>query len=50
MRYLFSIVVAFELNIEQMDVQVTFLYGDLNEKIYMTHPKHYVEEGKETLV
>jgi hypothetical protein len=34
-RFLLSIVVAFDLKVEQMDVKTTFLHGDLEEEIYM---------------
>jgi hypothetical protein len=34
-RFLLSIVVAFDLEVEQMDVKTTFLHGDLEEEIYM---------------
>jgi hypothetical protein len=34
-RFLLSIVVAFDLEVEQMDVKKTFLHGDMEEEIYM---------------
>jgi hypothetical protein len=34
-RFILSIVVAFDLEVEQMDVKTTFLHGDLEEEIYM---------------
>jgi hypothetical protein len=37
-RFLLSIVVAFDLEVEQMDVKTTFLHGDLEEEIYMKQP------------
>jgi hypothetical protein len=37
-RFLLSIVAAFDLEVEQMDVKTTFLHGDLEEKIYMKQP------------
>ena len=35
-RFLFSIAVAYDPEIEQMDVKTTFLHGDLEEEIYMS--------------
>ena len=32
-RFLLSIVVAFDLEVEQMDVKTTFLHGDLEDEI-----------------
>ena len=34
-RFLLSIVVAFDLEVEQVDVNTPFLHGDLEEEIYM---------------
>jgi hypothetical protein len=37
-RFILSIVVSFDLEVEQMDVKTTFLHGDMEEKIYMKKP------------
>ena len=37
-RFLLSIGVAFELEVEQMDVETKFLHGHLEEEIYMKQP------------
>ena len=37
-RFILSIIVAFDLEVEQMDVKTTFLHGDPKEEIYMKHP------------
>ena len=34
-RILLAIVVQFDLKLEQMDVKIIFLHGELEEKIYM---------------
>ena len=36
--FLLSIVVAFDLEVEQMDVKKTFLHGDLEDEIYIKQP------------
>ena len=33
--FILSIVVSFDLEVEQMDVKTTFLHGDMEEEIYM---------------
>jgi hypothetical protein len=37
-RFPLSIVVAFDLEVEQRDGKTTFLHGDLEEEIYMKQP------------
>ena len=49
-RFLLSIAVAYDLEIEQMDVKTAFLHGDLEEEIYMSQLEHYVVKGKSQLV
>jgi hypothetical protein len=49
-RFLLSIVAAFDLEVEQMDVETTFLHGDLEEEIYMKHLEGFVVKGKKELV
>jgi hypothetical protein len=47
---LLSVVVAFNFEIEKMDVKTTFLHGDLEEEIYMKQLEGYVVKGKKELV
>jgi hypothetical protein len=49
-RFLLSIAVTFDLEVEQMDVKTTFLHGDLEEEIYMKQPEGFVVKGKKELV
>eukprot|EP00253_Pinus_taeda_P031714 PITA_31714 len=48
-RLLLSIVVAFDFEVEQMDVKTTFLHGDLEEEIYMKQPKGFAMKGEKEL-
>jgi hypothetical protein len=49
-RFILSIVVAFDLEVEHMDVKTTFLHGDLEEEIYMKQLEGFVVKGKKELV
>ena len=46
---LLALVVQFDLELVQLAVKTAFLYGDLNEEIYMTQPDGYKAAGKEHL-
>ena len=50
LHMLLALAVNQDLELVQMDVQVTFLHGDLNEEIYMEQPEGYEVSGKEHLV
>jgi hypothetical protein len=45
-RFLLFVVVAFDFEVEQMDVKTTFLHGDLEEEIFMKKPEGYAVKGK----
>ena len=49
-RLLLYVVVAFDFDVEQMDVKTTFLHGDLEEEIYMKQPEGFAMKGKKELV
>jgi hypothetical protein len=49
-RFILSIALAFDLEVEQMDVKTSFLHGDLEEEIYMKQPEGFVVKGKKELV
>ena len=49
-RLLLSVVVAFDFEVEQMDVKTTFLHGDLEEEIYMKQLEGFAVKGKKELV
>eukprot|EP01018_Ginkgo_biloba_P037661 Gb_24335 [translate_table: standard] len=49
-RFILAVATAFDLKIEQMDVKTAFLHGDLEGKIYMSHPEGFEVKGNENLV
>eukprot|EP00253_Pinus_taeda_P004363 PITA_04363 len=48
-RLLLSVVVAFDFEVEQMDVNTTFLHGDLEEEMYMKQPEGFAVKCKKEL-
>eukprot|EP00253_Pinus_taeda_P024770 PITA_24770 len=48
-RLLLSIVVAFDFEVEKMDVKTTFLHERLEEEIYMKEPKGFAVKGKKEM-
>lgn len=49
-RMLIAIASIYDLHIHQMDVKTAFLYGELNEEIYMDQPEGFVVKGYEDKV
>jgi len=49
-RVILSIVAAENLHLEQLDVKIAFLHGELEEDIYMTQPEGFEVSGKANLV
>ncbi|KAL2650317.1 hypothetical protein R1flu_018445 [Riccia fluitans] len=49
-RLLLSLVCMFGLILDQMDVVTTFLYGLLDEEIFMRQPPGFARKGQESLV
>ena len=45
-RILLAIVAAYDLELEQLDVKITFLHGDLEETIYMKQSEGFIVDGK----
>jgi hypothetical protein len=41
---------VFGFEVEQMDLKISFLHGDLEEEIYMKRLKGFVVKGKKELV
>ncbi|KAK1696743.1 hypothetical protein QYE76_013440 [Lolium multiflorum] len=49
-RAFFGIVAMHDLELEQLDVKIAFLHGELEDEIYMDQPEGFVVPGKEDLV
>lgn len=49
-RILLSLLTQFDLLVEQMDVKISFLHGNLDEKIYMLKLEGFIKNGNENLV
>jgi len=49
-RLLLAIAILEDLDIQSVDVKTTYLYGDLDEKIYMEQPVGFKLPGKENKV
>jgi hypothetical protein len=45
-RIIMTLVAHYDLELHQMDVNTTFLNGDLYENVYMAQPKGFIIEGK----
>ena len=50
LRIVLALVAMLDLELEQLDVKMTFLHGDLDEEIFMEQPKGYVQHHKGKLV
>jgi ATP-binding cassette subfamily B (MDR/TAP) protein 1 len=46
-RVVLGIAATMDLEIEQLDVKIAFLHGDLDGEIYMEQPEGFIVEGKE---
>ena len=49
-RIILVMIVEYELELSQLDVNTTFLHEDLEEKIYMTQPYGFKIAGKDNHV
>ena len=49
-RTMLSMVVYFDMKLEQMDIKTTFLHGELEETVYMLQPEGFTQHGNEHLV
>lgn len=49
-RVVLALVAHYDMTLEYMDVKTAFLYGDLEEQIYMEQPEGFSQLGHEHLV
>ena len=49
-RVVLAMVAHLDMQLEQMDVNTTFLHGDLEEQIYMEQPEGFSQPGQKHLV
>ncbi|KZR95919.1 Uncharacterized protein APZ42_010025, partial [Daphnia magna] len=50
LRVILSICAAFDLEMAQLDIKTAFLYGLLEEEIYIQQPEGFILPGSEHLV
>lgn len=50
LRVVLSVVAAYDLEMHQLDVKTAFLYGELNEEIYLEQTEGFEAVGQEELV
>jgi hypothetical protein len=44
-RTILALVAHYDMVLEQMDVKIAFLHGDLEEQIYMEQPEGFSQPG-----
>ena len=49
-RTVLGLVAHFDMQLEQMDVKIAFLHGDLEELVYMVQLEGFIQPGQEHLV
>ena len=50
LRIILTLVAHFDLELQQMDVKIAFLNGDVEEEVYMKEPESFSSSNGEHLV
>jgi hypothetical protein len=50
LRIILSFVASYDLEMHQLDIKTAFLYGELDEEIYLQQPEGFVAAGQENMV
>ena len=50
LHLIISLAALHDWELKALDVKMAFLYGELDEEIYMQQPEGYVVKGKETYI
>jgi hypothetical protein len=50
LRLILSFVAVYDLEMRQLDIKTAFLYGELEEELYLEQPEGFVTAGQENLV
>ena len=49
-QVILELAISMNRELEQLDVKIVFLHGDLDEEIFMEQPEGFKEKGKENMV
>ena len=47
-RVVLAIYVIFDLHLQQLDVKISFIHGELDEEIYVLQPEGFAEKVRRT--
>ncbi len=50
LRLILSFVAVYDLEMRQLDIKTTFLYGELEEELYLEQPEGFITAGQENMV
>lgn len=50
LRMILSFVAVYDLEMRQLGIKTAFLYGELDEEIYLEQPEGFIADGQENMV